>query len=211
MDKYLNFGQLQRLERSEIDYRVIVLRREFARTVIVAPHGGGIEPGTSEVALSIAADELSVALFEGIKTRRNRDLHITSTNFDEPDSIALVSESEYVITVHGERSDGKVTFIGGADIALGQCIRGSLEDSGFKTNVHKNSNLQGQSLRNICNRGLRGKGVQLELSAGLRRSFLGSQLTKGLEARHSLLDKYSHAVRNGLNIHQAQTSKPPAK
>ena len=33
------------MEREGVDFRVDVLKRESASTVILAPHGGGIEPG----------------------------------------------------------------------------------------------------------------------------------------------------------------------
>jgi phage replication-related protein YjqB (UPF0714/DUF867 family) len=51
---------------------------------VIAPHGGGIEPGTSELATAIAGDDFSLYLFEGLKSAGNGELHITSTNFDEP-------------------------------------------------------------------------------------------------------------------------------
>ena len=38
------------------DFRVRV-RRSKSDTVIIAPHGGGIEPGTSEIAEAIAASD----------------------------------------------------------------------------------------------------------------------------------------------------------
>ncbi len=52
-DKYPNFATLEQHERSGIDYCVLV-RREEPAFAIVAPHGGGIEPGTSEIADAIA-------------------------------------------------------------------------------------------------------------------------------------------------------------
>ena len=48
-DTYPNFATLEQHERAGIDYAVLV-RREEPAFAIVAPHGGGIEPGTSEIA-----------------------------------------------------------------------------------------------------------------------------------------------------------------
>ncbi len=52
-DTYPNFAALARKERSGIDYQVRV-RRARPAFAIMAPHGGGIEPGTSEIADAIA-------------------------------------------------------------------------------------------------------------------------------------------------------------
>jgi poly-gamma-glutamate hydrolase-like protein len=65
--------------------------RNFA--ALVAPHGGGIEPGTSELADAIAASDLSFYTFEGLKPSGNTDLHITSTRFDEPMCLTLLASS----------------------------------------------------------------------------------------------------------------------
>src|SRR5918912_1062843 len=77
-DKYPNFEVLSRNETSGIDFRILV-RQAAAAFAIVAPHGGGIEPGTSEIADAIAAEEFSFYAFEGLKSSGNGVLHITST------------------------------------------------------------------------------------------------------------------------------------
>jgi phage replication-related protein YjqB (UPF0714/DUF867 family) len=48
MDVYQNFAELGEAEREDLDFRIYVVRREGSSTVIVAPHGGAIESGTSE-------------------------------------------------------------------------------------------------------------------------------------------------------------------
>jgi phage replication-related protein YjqB (UPF0714/DUF867 family) len=50
---------------------------------IIAPHGGKIEKWTSEIATALAGDDYNLYLFEGLKRAKNRDLHITSSRFDE--------------------------------------------------------------------------------------------------------------------------------
>ena len=71
MEIYAKFAELKDGERDGVDFRVCVVPREGASTVVVAPHGGGIEPGTSEVARMIAQDDLSLATFEGRKSSGN--------------------------------------------------------------------------------------------------------------------------------------------
>jgi phage replication-related protein YjqB (UPF0714/DUF867 family) len=51
---------------------------------IIAPHGGKIEPGTSEIAAAIAGDDYSLYRFQGLRDRPREELHITSAKFDEP-------------------------------------------------------------------------------------------------------------------------------
>ena len=113
-DKYRNFAALARQEEAGVDYAVSV-RRARGEFALVAPHGGGIEPGTTELADAIATDILSFYTFEGLKSSGNTDLHITSTRFDEPMCLTLLGQTEIVVTLHGEHSteDGEGVFIGG--------------------------------------------------------------------------------------------------
>jgi phage replication-related protein YjqB (UPF0714/DUF867 family) len=103
-DKYDNFEELSQNERSGIDFR-FVARRAQPAFAIVAPHGGGIEPGTSEIGDATAGAEYSFYAFEGLKSKGNSDLHITSTHFNEPVCLTVIAESDVVVTIHGEHSD----------------------------------------------------------------------------------------------------------
>ena len=198
MDVYANFAELNAAERAGVDYRVRVVRRGSARTVVLAPHGGGIEPGTSEVASEIAGNDLSFALLEGIKPTLNARLHITSANFDEPLCVALVMAADHVVAIHGERSGVPVTFLGGRDADLLEHIRVELERLGYPVGIHADVELQGIAAANICNRGRRGAGAQLELSAGLRRTFFESLTAAGRGRPTPELAKFAGAVRGGL-------------
>lgn len=197
-DTYANFAALNAKEREGVDFRVRVFSREVSSTVILAPHGGGIEQGTSEVAKQIAGEHLSCAMFEGRKRTGNSCLHITSTNFDEPRCLALVMASDNVLTIHGEGSKKPVVFLGGRDTALGERIRTALEDAGYLVEVHKDPDLQGMNWANICNRGRKGVGVQLELSLGLRTLFFKSLNTEGRMKPTDELVKFASAVQKCL-------------
>ena len=101
VDRYSSFAALADSEREGVDYR-IVLQRTAAVHCVVAPHGGGIEPGTSELASAIAARDHSLYAFEGLKRADNLDLHVTSTRFDEPQCLALIASSVTLpLTEHG--------------------------------------------------------------------------------------------------------------
>jgi phage replication-related protein YjqB (UPF0714/DUF867 family) len=201
-DKYRNFSALARHERAGVDYGIAIrmARAEFA---LVAPHGGGIEPGTSEIANAIAADTLSFYGFDGLKSSGNSDLHITSTRFDEPMCLALVGRTEIVVTIHGEKSteDGEGVFVGGRDADLGAGIGAELARRGFDVRKHPKKALQGLETANLCNRGTAGAGVQLELSRAVRRTLFESLTKRGRERPTRRFTVFVSAVQEVLLGH----------
>jgi phage replication-related protein YjqB (UPF0714/DUF867 family) len=172
MDRYLNFAHLSAKERLGQDYAICFIRRSN-RIAIIAPHGGWIEPGTSEIARAIAADDFSFYSFEGLKRRPHRDLHITSSAFDEPQCIELVLDCTNVVAVHGAVGAERWVKVGGLDEGLRDAICASLLDAGFSAQIVTNGELAGTHPNNICNRGSSRAGVQLEISRGLRDLVLG--------------------------------------
>jgi len=198
-DKYRTFAALERKERAGIDYDILA-RRAQSRFAIVAPHGGGIEPGTSELADAVAGLEHSFYTFEGLKTSGNGDLHITSTRFDEPICLILLGRSNVIVTLHGEHSeeDGEGVFMGGIDTDLGDSIGSKLARKGFDVRVHKNPKLQGKELTNICNRGQSLAGVQIELSKAVRKTMFESLTRTGRRTTTERFHLFAAAVRNAL-------------
>ena len=122
-DRYRSFADLAAHEKEDLDFRIRSDERHGTAAVI-APHGGGIEPGTSELAEAIAGDDLSFYSFEGLKKRGNGVLHITSSRFDEPNALALVAASPAAVALHGELDcPDQVVFLGGLDKELGKRIQ----------------------------------------------------------------------------------------
>jgi len=167
MTEYPNFVALKQAEREGVDFG-IVCRPRRSPVAVIAPHGGEIEPGTSVIAAAIAGDEFNLYCFEGHKATGNSRLHITSSNFDEPKCLDLISSCDRVVAVHGCRKGKRTAFLGGRDAELRDAIQDRLRASGFRTAQAPNANLQGVSSRNICNKGRRRCGAQLELSRDLR-------------------------------------------
>jgi phage replication-related protein YjqB (UPF0714/DUF867 family) len=197
-DRYRNFAELAAHERENTDFQVRSEMRCDA-TAFIAPHGGGIEPGTSELAEAIARADFSFYAFEGLKEDGNGVLHVTSNHFDEPIAIELVSASPTVVAVHGElKCIDKVAFLGGLDKELGQRIRTALEAAEFIVRIHDNPNLQGVNKNNICNRGRSGQGVQLEMSQPLRMSFFESFDRSGRERPTKAFSKFVDAIRGAI-------------
>jgi phage replication-related protein YjqB (UPF0714/DUF867 family) len=167
MDCHANFDSLSRAHREGVDYHVTVERRGSG-VAIVAPHGGHIERGTSEVARAIASDDFDLYLFEGALPALNFEtLHITSTRFDEPRALGLIADCDVVLAVHGVADTGERALIGGRDRALACAIADRLYARGVRaqTSGHRYAGLDP---RNLCNRGRQGRGVQIELSDRLR-------------------------------------------
>lgn len=198
-DKYRNFAQLVATERAGIDFSIRTLKRPSS-VAIVAPHGGLIERGTSEIAWALAGDTCSAYSFDGMKARRNGDLHITSTHFDEPQCMALLAESATVLTVHGERSPGEVVFVGGRDAARCELLCRTLADQGFTVRRHEDPALQGTHASNICNKGSTGRGIQLELSRGLRQVLVDDTDPSQQPRLTERLTVFCAAVRQALGV-----------
>ena len=196
-DKYSRFAQLKAGETEDVDYRVQCEDRG-SRLLVLAPHGGAIEPGTSEIVKAVAGVNLSFYLFEGIKPSGNRALHITSANFDEPKALELLKACDKSITLHGEGGDEEIVFIGGGDEDIRPHVARCLKDAGFVTQTHDSSGLQGMSPGNICNRCRTGAGLQLELSRGLRKRFFRSPGRDDRRHPSVMFDDFVRAIRAGI-------------
>jgi phage replication-related protein YjqB (UPF0714/DUF867 family) len=166
-DKYTSFSELDAQEAHGTDYRVRTIERPGAPVTIIAPHGGGIEIGTSQLATRIARAQHSLFLFEGLKPPwQNRGLHITSHRFDHPQCLALVSKSLVTLAVHGCKGDSRI-YVGGLDTDLKALLAAKLGSAGLPVSTEGHKYL-GLNPLNICNRGLRGRGAQIELTRDFR-------------------------------------------
>jgi phage replication-related protein YjqB (UPF0714/DUF867 family) len=185
-DRYRNFAELAAQEAEWRDFRRL-LRQRPSPLAIIAPHGGGIEQGTSEIAAALAGEEFSLYAFEGLKSRRNDDLHLTSTHFDDPLCLQLLERTETVVAVHGCAGEEAVVYLGGLARQLEAALLEALRGAGLR--VEENAvNLSGRYANNICNRGRAKEGVQLELSEGLRRAMF-----QGLDRRDRWVTKPTFA------------------
>ena len=200
-DTYVDFAALASNEMFDRDYTFRVQRRDSG-TIVIAPHGGGIEPGTSEVAEAIAGTEHSFYAFEGIKASGNRVLHITGTRFDEPQGLGLVRASRTAVAIHGEDSEGETIMLGGRNHELLEKVGLSLTSRGFPVQCGTKPGLEGSHVNNICNRTDTGEGIQIELSNGLRVTFFESLTRNGRTAPTTRFAEFVAAVREALRTGQ---------
>jgi phage replication-related protein YjqB (UPF0714/DUF867 family) len=192
---YRTYRELRRCEKEGLDYR-IRWRNGVSGITVMSPHGGEIELGTSEIGEAVAGKEHAFYAFEGIKPSHNHDLHITSTCFDEPRATRLAGGSRTVVAVHGCKGEDAFVTIGGRDETVKKTIRDGLLDAGFQ--VREDPRLPGKDPRNICNQGMLRKGVQLELSAGLRRALFQDLRKHDPVAITPLFERFVSVIRMAL-------------
>lgn len=198
MDRYCSFDELCRSECEGVGYQ-IRCRTGCTPYCVVAPHGGGIEPGTSEIADAIAGHEHGFYAFEGLKSRGNAVLHIPSISFDEPKALRLAKMNETVITIHGCQDEKPIVYIGGLDTLLIRKILDQLRLVDFEvSHQHPNPELQGVHPKNICNLSATGKGVQLEITVGLRQKMFSDLTKRGRKNSTEVFHKFVETIRQVL-------------
>lgn len=196
-DRYPNFATLAANEDEGADYRVCFHLTD-SPIAVIAPHGGGIEAGTSELAEAVAGREHSFYSFEGARGHQNADLHITSTRFDEPRGLQVVGRSDVVVAIHGRDSNEEVVFLGGLHEELLEHLAAALERAGFRAARYNQPGYAGTDPDNICNRGRSGRGVQLELPRGMRLRLFPKLNAAGRSVRTCRFRRLRNALRGAL-------------
>ncbi|MEE1792358.1 poly-gamma-glutamate hydrolase family protein [Streptomyces sp. BE308] len=167
-------------------------------TAIIAPHGGGIEEGTSELCLAIAGYTLAGSgaalpapvpdepqrdywMFEGIS--ESSALHVTSTLCDDPAALHICGSNMYAVSLHGFAGDTtRKVLIGGKDTRLKQNLQATFARHYGESDAARtvevviagpDDPLDGDDPKNIVNRTRTGAGAQLEISRALRSAMFG--------------------------------------
>jgi phage replication-related protein YjqB (UPF0714/DUF867 family) len=147
--------------------------------LLIAPHGGGIEPGSSEI-MRIVAEVGGWAWYEfaGFLRKGNKDaLHISSTDFDEPTLMSLLPKAGFVVGFHGaSESREPIVYVGGkwqlGRRTIVETINAVSRKHGIRAvdaiDTPAATHLRGLNDSNITNRGKRAEGIQLEFSRGAR-------------------------------------------
>lgn len=167
-EPYRSFAELSAQMPEGIAFDRVAVNRESAVAVVV-PHGGNLEPGTSEMGRLIADNKLSLYSFESRLPEEDLRLHITSARFDDPLCVEIVVGSLLVLAVHGTLYEPEAIFVGGkATLQCRQLIEALRERD---VPVYYDQLHPGAHSLNVCNRGRRAEGVQVEVSRGIRRHF----------------------------------------
>jgi phage replication-related protein YjqB (UPF0714/DUF867 family) len=175
--------------------------------IVMAIHGGGIERGTSEIALAIAGyhpDTLVTAvdgfglhdfwLFEGLLPSDNGKLHVTASHYNEPIAMELVQNARRCISLHGcldVQANGKIQ-LGGRDHELRDIVLEELTIARIPTEITTNSMLDGDLVDNIANKTKILGCVQLEMGTSYRSSLFGTNTR--LQRKNTTNDQFWQLV-----------------
>ncbi len=156
--------------------------------IVMAIHGGGIETGTSEIALATAGYHPATLapsvdgyglhelwLFEGLLPSGNGDLHVTASHYDEPIATELVENTRRCISLHGcadAQANGKIQL--GLDHELRDIVLEELVAVGIPAEITMDRMLDGSLPDNIANKTKIGGCAQLEMGTSYRRSLFGT-------------------------------------
>jgi phage replication-related protein YjqB (UPF0714/DUF867 family) len=161
------------------------------RTAIIAPHGGNIERGTSELCLAmagyhpatlapVAAEKHDYWMFEALRPADNADLHVTSIHCNDGVAGSLCGGSLNALGLHGFDAaqaglpeDAQVVLVGGGNDEFKDHLCAELAAAALQVGDEV-VGLDGDDARNIANRTLLGMGAQLELSLELRKAMFGT-------------------------------------
>ncbi|MEV4703447.1 poly-gamma-glutamate hydrolase family protein [Actinoplanes sp. NPDC049316] len=173
-------------------------------TVIMALHGGGIEPGTSELCLAVAGYHPATMagtaslhdywMFEGLRAQGNAELHVTSVHCDDPVAELLVAGARRAVSLHGctpaqaglPSGDAPGVVVGGRDTALKARLTATIAAAGLTVTAGGREvpvavvdgatrpALDGDDPANIVNRTYSNGGAQLELTTPLRAAMFGT-------------------------------------
>jgi len=157
--------------------------------IVMAIHGGGIETGTSEIALATAglhpatlmpsADGLGLHdfwLFEGLLPKENGRLHVTASNYNDPIATELVQNARRCISLHGctdRQANGRIQ-LGGLDFELRDIVLEELTAAHIDAEIADNRMLDGSQPDNIANKTRIGGCAQLEMGTSFRSNLYGT-------------------------------------
>jgi phage replication-related protein YjqB (UPF0714/DUF867 family) len=180
----------RRFRRHErLDDDELVQRAGPVKTAVIAPHGGGIETGTSELCLAVAGYHpatLEVTppggpvydywMFEGLRLAGNAELHVTSSGCDDGVARSLCGGALNALGLHGctteaaGQPEGKeIVLVGGRNQTLKHHLLEAFADKDLEAvDALGVEALNGDDAGNIANRTLLGMGGQLELTTPLR-------------------------------------------
>jgi phage replication-related protein YjqB (UPF0714/DUF867 family) len=207
MDTYKNFAELAQNEREGDDY-TISYREEDSPWAVVAIHGGGIEPGTLDIADAIAGTDYAFYAFKGIKKQGNKRLHISSVRYDEPMGLKIAESARIVISIHGAGGRDETVYIGGKNQDLKQRLMCAFRKAGIHAVISETPGLRGISPENICNRCRSGKGVQLEISRGLREKMFENMDCRSIRKKTRLFFQFVQAVKNEMELYLFRNPDP---
>lgn len=172
-DKYQSMTQLENETVEGVDWKKDT-RDNGTKVLIVAPHGGNIEQGTTEATKALAKKgNYDYFSFEAIRPKNNTELHVTSTHYDDPTLNQMIKNRTATISIHGAAGTDQIIYLGGPPSTLRDEMETQLKSSGF-TVMAPLDYIGGVKKNNFINREENNTGVQLELTTALRKAFFNN-------------------------------------
>ena len=186
------------------DFRIAFGDGNIARCLLVAPHGGGIEPGTSEILRALSDFGWAWYEFAGFLRSGNKDaLHIASPQFDEPALVTLLPRTNFVLAIHGANDTSSLVIYVGGNWEAGRAAMTAAINAATATHeiqaMEAPAHLGGTEPGSLANRGKLGYGIQLEFSRGARNLLFPPDCSREARGRRSpRLDALARAIHTGL-------------
>lgn len=209
MKEFPNFSALKNARRDSYKIEKKVHDKRF---LIFTPHGGGIEPGTTEICKWFSRASFSYYSFTAIGDNC-KELHITSHNFDEPELLKLLQGHLYAVSFHGmtdrkKRDYNADVFLGGLHVELRNRLKKKLIEKGFNVataDEFRRSRLAALSPNNVTNRCSNKRGIQIEISESLRRRFFTGDLKRksGRTKTTFLFKEFCCLIKSCLDNYEA--------
>ena len=178
-DHYRSFAELAANNIEGKDY-LIVEKESPSDVLIMAFHGGLIEPGTAELAEAIAGNDFDFYALLGFKNSDRHepsytaaDLHLTSARYDEPRLMKKTETASLCLGLHGFGGEEADFCVGGANKLERKRLVKELSERlpGLKSCELCCPPFNGTSLKNPVNK-CRDGGIQVEMSPRIRRAIL---------------------------------------
>ncbi|WPU65034.1 poly-gamma-glutamate hydrolase family protein [Peredibacter starrii] len=181
-DHYKNFSELAAKNVEGEDY-VIELKNRNSKILVMAFHGGYIESGSTELASAITSESFNFYTFKGLRVGEmdessftSSTLHLTSTNFDEPQLMELTSKADFCLGLHGFGGQEADFCVGGGNAderkELVKALTKAYPD--YKSCELCCNPFNGTAKKNPVNR-CKLQGIQVEMSPRVRKSILRDQ------------------------------------
>lgn len=201
-DYYSSYEELTESCKYNEDYKTEIINNN-SPVSIISIHGGGIEACTTELSKEIASlGNFNYYSFMGLRnnsheSQDNLKLHITSSKFLDTQLHELLSNTLITISIHGADETQPLLYIGGLHSELITQLKLSLSKDYFIPNTIRKG-LEGTSISNVCNKCISKKGVQIELSQGLRQYLFGPNW-KSQRHLNNKSSKFSLNITNTIN------------
>jgi phage replication-related protein YjqB (UPF0714/DUF867 family) len=171
---FRDFSALVLHLRKDKDYRLHIENRS-SEISIIAIHGGGIEPLTSELAGAVAGGEYNLYDLQGLRSFDNAAMRIPIARFDEMRLRGLLERSHTALSIDGVPGDDLVVHLGGRNRRLKAILNEALGEAGFECGslVTPGAAHHPQRFYNLTRLG----GLHLELPYALRRKMVQGELT----------------------------------